>query len=594
MIRRLKTKTIIIVSVIIFTASCAKIVSPSGGPKDTEPPVIIKSVPPSGAVLFKGNTITITFNEYIVLDKLNEKFMISPPMEQKPNITVKGKTIKIEFRENFKDNTTYTLYFQDAIKDLNEGNPLVNYQFVFSTGSKLDSLSITGNVLQAEDLNPAENVLVMLHSCLADTAPRKNLPDYVIIADPEGYFRMDNIKTGMYNLYGLVDNNNNKKYDLQDEMFAFSDSTLNINPINNYISKLEDSLLNVQQRDTAIKKVQKKIDNRLFLFRASTNRYYLLSSSRNMPYQLTYTLSLPPDSFSFDLGGFEQNTYLVERSKERDTMTIWLLDSLIWSQPEIKTILKYPFTDSSGKVISRTDTIIMRYFMQKQAARVKEKTNVYKPSVNITGGIIKPNQKIIFTSPLPFANPDTSKIKLYKLEKENRDTIPFLLYPDSISSLRYYLEAELKDGIRYMLIADRGAFRTIYGDVSDSSGYAFSVRPANEFGQLIVHVKNVPCKMIIRLLDNDEKLIDERKLSGNGTVDFPLLERGKYRLKAIYDLNGDNKWTTGNYDLKIQPEPVSYYPDEIDVKINWIIEQDWDVRTMWVKSENLKKKKTMR
>ncbi|HCI55695.1 MAG TPA: Ig-like domain-containing domain [Bacteroidales bacterium] len=594
MIRRLKTKTILIVSVIIFTASCAKIVSPSGGPKDTEPPVIIKSIPPSGAVLFKGNTITITFNEYIVLDKLNEKFMISPPMEQKPNITVKGKTIKIEFRENLKDNTTYTLYFQDAIKDLNEGNPLVNYQFVFSTGSKLDSLSVTGNVLRSEDLNPAENVLVMLHSCLADTAPRKNLPDYVIIADPDGYFRIDNIKTGMYKLYGLVDNNNNKKYDLQDEMFAFSDSILNINPINNYISKLEDSLLNVQQRDTAIKKIQRRIDNRLFLFKASINRYYLSSSSRNMPYQLTYALSLPPDSFSFDLEGFEQNSYLVERNKERDTMTVWLLDSLIWSQPEIKTIIKYPFTDSSGKVISRTDTIIMRYFMQKQATRGKEKPRVYKPAVNITGGIIKPNQKIIFTSPLPFANPDTSKIKLYQLQEEKRSPIPFLLYTDSISSLRYYLEAKLKDGVRYMLIADRGAFRTMYGDVSDSSGYVFSVRPTNEFGQLIVHVKNVPCKMVIKLLDNDEKLIDERKLSGNGTVDFPLLERGKYRLKAIYDLNGDNKWTTGNYDLKIQPEPVSYYLDEIDVKINWIIEQDWDVGTMWVKSENLKKKKTMR
>ncbi len=591
MIRRLKSSTIFIVSVIFFIASCAKIVSPSGGPKDIEPPVVIKSVPPSGTILFKGNMISVTFNEYVVLDKLNEKFMISPPMDQKPDISLKGKTMRIQFREKLKDSTTYTLYFQDAIKDLNEGNPLVNFQFVFSTGNKIDSLSVTGNVLQAEDLNPAENVLVMLHSRLADTAPRRILPDYVIVADPDGYFRINNVKAGTYRLYGLVDNNNNKRYDLEDEMFAFSDSVLDVNPSNNYISRQEDSLYNVQRKDTAIKNIQRKSQISLFLFKSARINYYLSSSSRNMPYQLTYILSIPPGSYGFDFEGFERNSYFIERSREGDTMTVWLLDSLIWSQPEIKTVLSYPFTDSTGKVISRKDTISMRYFVQKQAAKGKQPARSYKPVVNISGGTIKPAQKIVFTSTLPFSRPDTSKIRLYQTEKEKRSTIPFLLYPDSISSLKYYLEAKLTEGNKYLLITDRGAFRSIYGDVSDSSGYVFSVRPTNDFGHLTVHLQNVPCKILIRLLDNSEKMIDERKLSGNGIVDFPLLERGKYRLKTIYDFNGDNKWTTGNYDLKIQPEPVSYYTDEIDVKINWIIEQDWDVGTMWIKSENLRKKK---
>ena len=176
--------------------SCAKQMPPSGGPRDITPPKIIKSTPASGSLNFKGKSIVVTFDEYVALDKVNEKFMISPPVNKKPNIVLKKKSLYIEFKEKLKDNTTYTLYFQDAIKDLNEGNPIPNFQFVFSTGNVLDSLSVLGNIYNAFDLEAPENIIILMYKTLADSAPMKLLPDYITLADINGGFRINNIGEG--------------------------------------------------------------------------------------------------------------------------------------------------------------------------------------------------------------------------------------------------------------------------------------------------------------------------------------------------------------------------------------------------------------
>jgi len=188
---------------IILVASCAKVSSPSGGPKDKEPPRIVKSEPVSGQTNFRDNKITITFNEFVVLDKITEKFMVSPPLKKKPVINVRGKKVILEYDEELKDSTTYTFYFQDAIRDLNESNAIDNYQFVISTGNVVDSLSVTGNVLSAYTLDPPENTLVMLYKDHADSAFIKSIPDYITKISKTGYFRIDNIKEGTYRLYAL-------------------------------------------------------------------------------------------------------------------------------------------------------------------------------------------------------------------------------------------------------------------------------------------------------------------------------------------------------------------------------------------------------
>lgn len=577
-------------SMVIFAGACAKMMSPTGGPKDVDPPVVVKSIPPQKSISFSGKNILVTFNEYVTFDKLNEKFMISPPTEKKPEIILRGKTMRIELKEKLRDNTTYTLYFQDAIKDLNEGNPLVNYQFVFSTGSYIDSLSITGNVFLASNLNPGKNVLVLLHNETADSAPRKKIPDYITIAGEDGYFRINNIRAGRYKLYALTDNNNNKLYDLQEEYFAFHDKILEIDPETNYISPQEDSLKLAEIPDSLRSEMTKEGDYKLYLFTTPAKKYYLTSSSRNMPYQLVYTLSRPPDTLVFDFTLPESKSYFIERNRSGDTLTVWLTDSLLWSKQELKTLIKYPFTDSANTVSCRTDTITMRYFPVR-TVKGKEQKQGLKVSANIASGQVKPGQVIMFSSATPLQYPDTSGIKLSRAERDNQSNIPYTLYSDTATSLRYYLRAQLSEDMRYQLILPAGVFRNIYGEKSDSAGYTFTVRPVSSFGQLTMILKNGQGSMIVQLLDKSEKVVAESRVKDSGRAVFPYLEKGNYRVRVIYDLNGDGIWTTGDYDLKIQPEPVSYYPDEIEVKTDWIIEQEWDVGKMHEKSPRLRENK---
>ena len=579
-----------IIPVICFLviSSCAKMVAPTGGPKDTTPPEVVRSIPPPKSLYFSGRTIQITFNEYVAFDKLNEKFMISPPMDQKPEISLRGKTMRIEFFGKLKDTTTYTLYFQDAIKDLNEGNPLINYQFVFSTGGYIDSLSVTGNVLLGSNLEPEKNVLVMLYSNLADSAPRKVIPDYVTIADENGYFRIDNIRPAKYRLYALVDNNNNKRYDLQDELFAFYDQILDVNSSKNYILPAKDTLNNNKIRADSIKAtVPAEGEYKLYLFKTPEKKYYLSSSVRNMPYKLVYTLSRPPDTLDFDFISEDGGKFFIERNELKDTMTVWLLDSLIWSKQEITTFIRYPFTDKENKVVYKKDTIPMRYFAVKPV-RGKGAQIPYRITCNISGGTLKPGQQIVFTASSPLREPDTSKIKLFRVDKDYKIAVPYTLTPDTATSLRYILKTKLNAEVRYQLITDKGAFSSIYNDLSDSTGYSFSMRPENSFGHLAMILKNGQGKMVVQLLDNSEKPVAEKRVENEGTAVFPFLEKGKYRIRIIYDINGDGRWSTGDYDLKIQPEPVSYYPDEIEVKTDWRIEQDWDVSEMHEKHQRLR------
>ena len=165
----------VVISLLAF--GCAKMSSPSGGPRDRNIPVIIKSLPENGATSFRGKEIIVTFNEYVVLEQITEKFMVSPPMANRPEIVTRGKSIRIRYEDELRDSTTYTFYFQDAIRDLNEGNAINNYQFVFSTGPVIDSLSLTGNVYTGLNLDPPENTLVLLYSQPEDSAVFRDIPD---------------------------------------------------------------------------------------------------------------------------------------------------------------------------------------------------------------------------------------------------------------------------------------------------------------------------------------------------------------------------------------------------------------------------------
>ena len=222
----------------------------------------------------------------------------------------------------------------------------------------------------------------------------------------------------------------------------------------------------------------------------------------------------------------------------------------------------------------------------------KVKKTVFTFESNIKGNSLKPGQQIIFTSATPFREPDTTRIKFYQIADSVRLKVNYSLIKDSSTTCRYFLKADLKQDKKYLFIADSASFGNIYNENSDSIGINFSVRKPDSFSKLTLTISNCKVNCIIQLLDKQEKLVSEASLKSDGKVVFPLLDAGIYRLKVIYDLNGDGKWTTGDFDKGRQPEPVSYYPGEIDLKTGWEIDQDWDIGKQFVKEEKLKEKKT--
>jgi hypothetical protein len=586
---------------LIIAIACAKISAPTGGPRDRIPPVVIKSVPENGAINFRDKKLEVTFDEYVILDNINEKFMVSPPMKKKPSVYIKGRSLNVDIEDKLKDSTTYTLYFQDAIKDLNEGNILNNYQFVFSTGTVIDSLSVTGNVYNAIDLEVPEKTLALMFRNLTDSAVIKTLPDYITRVDADGYFRIDNVRAGVYRLYALKDDDNSKNYDRSEEEFAFMDSLIKVTPENNFIPVVKDT--------STVKKTIKKIQapapallppppaltgkNQLFLFLAQKKNHYLTKSSRNLKYEMIYILSLPPDTmkFEFSIPGSGKDKYFIEESRKRDTLKVWLTDSTLYAQPQISTILRYPFTDTLGVLRYKEDTIPMRFQSPRTPRLTKIKKPALKVATNISGGSLKPGQSIVFRSETPLRQPDTSRIKLYELIETNKKSVPYTLEKDSTDSGKITLKTKLLQGKKYLFIADSASFCNRFNEKSDSTGIKFSVKDPESYSNLKLNIRNCEGNSIIQLLDNTEKIIAQVRIKKNGIVEFPLLESGFYRLRAIYDINGDGQWTTGDFNTGRQPEPVSYYPQEIEIKTGWNVENDWDLKVKNFKDSKLKAKR---
>lgn len=572
--------------------NCAKVGAPTGGKVDKNPPKILKSVPENGSVNFKGNKIYITFDEFIQLNKLNENLIISPPLKNDIKATIRNKTLIIDLNNQLEDSVTYCLNFGNSIVDYRESNPLENFEFIFSTGPSIDSFSITGNVLKAYNLEPPDkNTFVVVYNDLSDTAPIKNRPLYVGRCDKEGNFKINYLKEGKYRIYALTDKNNNLKFDLQDEYFAFLDTIIEINSNtfkenNVYLhdskyvdSSQVDSLLSTED----LLKVY-TIHVNLRLYQEEQKNQFILSKSRpdSIKIVVAFNRSLLDENFDIkpiNIKPINANWYLKEINTKKDSIIIWIIDSILYSQDTLKFALNYTVLDSTENFTNKEDTITFVYFGRKElkSKNIQKKDKIIL-STSLLGKSVKEiNEDLIIISPIPLSFVEKDLIIIKKSNDTLNNNILKDIEIDSISRRKVKVLCDFIPGEKYKLMVLPGALKTYYNDLNDTLNIQFELRKEDYYGNLVINLDKKYSDIIIQLITMKENVIFERRLDDEDKVIINYLAPGQYKLKAIIDKNKNNKWDTGNFKKKLQPEKVVFYKGNVEIRSNWDISLNWQI-----------------
>ena len=370
--RRKYTFNIVFLAIVLIY-SCASPGTPDGGPFDETPPRFIGSSPRPGETSSKAKKISMEFDEIVKIEKAAEKVIISPPQLEQAEIKANGKKIQVELFDTLKPNTTYTIDFSDAIVDNNEGNPLGNFAFMFSTGESIDTMEVSGTVLNAEDLEPIKGISVGLHANLDDSAFVKLPFDRISRTDSRGKFTIRGIAPGQYRIYALMDGNQNFLYDSKTEMIAFSDSLI-------IPSSKPDTRQDTVWVDSLIIDTIKTVDYThyypddiiLRAFKAENDRQYLKNSTRDKLNHFVLVFSAKADTLP-EITGLNFNAedaFVIETTPRNDSICYWIKDSLLCEQDTLLMQLKYLATDTLDQLSLTTDTIIMAN-KQNKAQRLK-------------------------------------------------------------------------------------------------------------------------------------------------------------------------------------------------------------------------------
>lgn len=517
--------------------SCANRVNPTGGEKDILPPKAKKFSPENFSVQFRSAEIVITFDEYIQLKELQKQLIVSPLMDPSPEVTVRKKNLVIKISDTLQPNTTYTLNFGKAIADIREGNPAENFQYVFSTGSHLDSLFISGKVMIAENHKTEKDILVMLYRSVEDSAPSKQLPDYFSRTAEDGTFRITNIGRGPYKIFALKDGNNNYLWDRTGETIAFGKSLVfggDSTPVDLRM------FLNLPTKTSVVKSFSENPGKAMVIFNRSV---------------INPVLSC-----------MNQNSIGMELSERRDTMVLWVTDTLADS-------LQCVFYDAE-KLID-TVKVVMKPYGKNVSGKGTPPARFLLISSNSIGEILERGIPFILFTSSPVLRFDSTKISLIA------DSIPrndFQVQPSDSGGRKWTVTHAWKDKVSYTLILLPGAFTDIFSKRNDTLRFNFMVREEEEYASLTLNIEKpdsvYPC--IIQLTDENSTTVYRQEIiSSASATEFFFITPGKYRIRLIEDMNGNRKWDTGNYFSREQPENVIYFPDVLQLRANWDLEQRW-------------------
>ena len=577
---------------VFLVTNCANPVTPTGGPKDVSPPELINSEPLNYSTNFLAEKIKLEFDEFIEFDEANKQLLVSPPLDNKPEFKIRGKSLIIEPQDKLKQNTTYTLFFGDAIKDITEKNPLLNYQYVFATGATLDSLTIKGKVLDAFNLQPeVEEVFVMLYLDINDTIPFDSIPYfsrpyYIAKTDDNGNFQLKNLKIGNYKIFALKDANSNYLYDLPNEEIAFldsliipeffktfvvSDSLLN-DTIMNEVTK--DSLVNLEMGIDSINKSQNLNFYNLYLFDEIDSTQRLNEVELVKEGQIIFVFEFPTEDLKIGTLNYEfgKDCQKFENLNQgKDTMTFWL------SKNYPDTLL---FIISQDTLVFDTTEIVL-FKEKKEIQEIDEDETPEKlPAIKFETNIIGDKLDLKKNLNLEFARPidkyDFSKLLL--IIKETDTIIPKASFSDSLKR-NLFIDEKFEEGEEYELFFPDSVFTDIMGYSNDTVSLHFQIKESIDYGAIQITLSNIKSESIyiLQILDDREKILQKLIVTEAGIINLEYFNPGTYKLKLILDTNKNGRWDTGDYMKKIPPEKVYYYNKDIEVRANWDIEEIWEL-----------------
>ena len=588
---------------VLAVVSCAKMGQPDGGWYDEAPPVIVRTTPQDQGTNIKDKKISIYFNEYIKVDNPTEKVVISPPQIEQAEIVASGKKIAVELKDSLKPNTTYTVDFSDAITDNNEGNPLGNYTYTFSTGGHIDTMQVAGYVLNAQNLEPIKGILVGLYNNLSDTIFTKEPMLRVSRTDSRGKFIIKGVAPGDYRIYALQDADNNYVFNQKSEQLAFSHEiiTPSFKPDVRQDTVWRDSLhIDSIMRVPYTHFLPDDIVLRAFT-ETQTDRY-LIKTERTEPDRFTLYFSYG-DSLLPQITGLNFNAddaFIIEAAEKRDTVTYWLRDTMLVNQDTLRMEVKYMATDTLGVLRLQTDTMDIlakvpyekrlkqqqdeyeewKKKQEKAKKRGKEyetemKPKALEPKYNVASEP-DPDQNITITMPAPLASADTSRIHLYSKHDTLWYKSPFVLRPKPGVHRTYELLGEWRPGIEYSLEIDTMAFTDIYGKTSAPKKQGFKVKTEDSYATILFDITGMAdTTVVVQLLNSSDAVVKEAA-TDNGRVEFYYIKPDTYYARMFIDSNRNGIWDTGDYAADRQPETTYYYPDKIECKAKWDLTLTWN------------------
>lgn len=601
---------IIIAAAVMY--SCANIGNPSGGPIDKTPPIFMRSNPTPNAVNVKDRKIEIFFDEIVSLKDPSTKIIVSPAQTEMPRMSALGRKVTVELVDSLLPNTTYTIDFSNSIQDNNEGNAIDNFAFAFSTGSVIDSMRVSGYVLDSRTLEPMQSVVVGLQSNLADSAFHKEKLQRVALTNDRGQFTIRNVSPGSYHIFALKDLDRDYKFGNPTEDIAFLDSII-VPSIGS--REAADTVYNdLNEIDTIMRATRPAYfpnDILLSMFNEDRKSQYLANNLRVDSTRISLTFAAASDTLpSLSIVGrndVPDQWYTLERSQTNDMLTYWIRPPHLVSADTLMVATTYLRTDTASNLSWGTDTL--KFTFQRQKAKKKKKNEETDSLEQIRFMELHPlangTQEVYAPLLLQTGTPiERYSREAFHLQRKLQNDTTF--YPAEIKSIALrdstlsrrdlMLKVDWEPGAAYKLAVDSLAMTDIYGLQTKPLKVDFNVRKMEEYGNIVFNIPAVRDSAIVELLDGTDKVVLHTPVK-NHRAELLNLQPGKYYARLFIDRNGNGKYDTGNYDMHLQPEETVYYPGAINLKKNWDVEQTWDIYATPIdkqKPEAIKKNKPER